>query len=321
MYLVTGGAGFIGAHLVEKLVDMGEQVRVLENFSIGRAENLHRVKHHVEVVLGDILDTAVLREAMEGVEVVFHQAALRSSALSMEAPALVNRVNVEGTLNVLIAAREAGARRVIFGSSSAVYGKGIGIPMSERQGPVPVSPYAVSKLTGEHYCRIFTELYGLETVSLRYFNVYGPGQDASTEYAGVIPKLIRWALHGEPLEIHGDGLQSRDFIYVENVVQANLLAAQDPKTSGQVYNIGQGKAHTLLDLVDLLQEILGKELYLLHTSARTGDMRQTLADIYRAKRTFGYSPEIVFEEGLVRTVDHLAREEEFRPGRDFHSFV
>ena len=308
MYLVTGGAGFIGSHIAQRLVAMGGRGRVLDNFSFGRQENLRGLEDKVEVIFGDLLDQGVVRKAMEGVEVVFHQAALRSVPFSVENPALVNRVNVEGTVNVLIAARDAGVKRVVYASSSSVYGNGPVLPKSEQQIPSPISPYAVSKLTGEYYCKVFTELYGVETVSLRYFNVYGPRQDPNSQYAAVIPRFIRWAFRGEPMEVHGDGLQSRDFTYIDNVVAANLQAAYSREGIGKVFNVGQGKAHTLLDLVDLLQETLGIELRLLHTAGRPGDVRDTLADIFQAERCLAYRPQVSFEEGIAKSVEYLGRQ-------------
>ncbi|MFQ5853189.1 MAG: NAD-dependent epimerase/dehydratase family protein [Candidatus Binatia bacterium] len=308
MYLVTGGAGFIGSHIVRRLVAMGERVRVLDNFSFGKQENLRRLENEVEVIFGDLLDQGVVRKAMEGMQAVFHEAALRSGPFSLDNPVLVNRVNVEGTVNVLIAARDAGVRRVVYASSSSVYGNGIGLPKNEQQIPSPISPCAVSKLTGEYYCRLFTELYGLETVSLRYFNVYGPRQDSDSQHAAVIPRFINWALRGEPLEVQGNGLQSRDFTFVDNVVAANLLAAHSRDVTDGVYNVGQGNACTLLDLIDLLQDILGTELLVLHTAARPGDVRQTLADISRAQCCLGYRPQVSFEEGLLRTVEYFGRQ-------------
>jgi len=302
MYLVTGGAGFIGSHIAQRLVAMGGRVRVLDNFSFGRQENLRGLEDKVEVVFGDLLDQGVVRKAMEGVEVVFHQAALRSVPFSVENPALVNRVNV------LIAARDAGVKRVVYASSSSVYGNGPVLPKSEQQIPSPISPYAVSKLTGEYYCKVFTELYGVETVSLRYFNVYGPRQDPNSQYAAVIPRFIRWAFRGEPMEVHGDGLQSRDFTYIDNVVAANLQAAYSREGIGKVFNVGQGKAHTLLDLVDLLQETLGIELRLLHTAGRPGDVRHTLADISQAERCLAYRPQVSFEDGIAKSVEYLGRQ-------------
>ena len=308
MYLVTGGAGFIGSHIVERLLATGEKVRILDNFSFGKRENLRGLEVKAEVIFGDLLDQAVLRKAMEGVEVVFHQAAIRSVPFSIKDPSLVNRVNVEGTLNVLIAARDARVRRVVYASSSSAYGNTTVLPKSEEQTPRPISPYAVSKLVGEYYCKVFSEIYGLETVSLRYFNVYGPRQDPDSQYAAVIPRFIHWALRGEPLEVHGDGLQSRDFTYIDNVVNANLQVAHSRDGNGGVFNVGQGKSYTLLDLVELLERILGRELQYLHTQGRPGDVRHTLADISQGERRFGYRPKVSFEEGITRTVEYFGGE-------------
>jgi UDP-glucose 4-epimerase len=213
LYLITGGAGFIGSHIAEKLVATGERVRVLDNFSSGKRANLAGLEDKIEIVCGDILDLEVVKKAADRVQVVFHQAALRSVPFSVENPTLVNRVNVEGTLNVLTAARDVGVKRVVYASSSSAYGRGSMQPKKETDTPGPISPYAVSKLAGEYYCKVFSELYGLETVSLRYFNVFGPRQDANSQYAAVIPRFIQWALEGSPLEVHGDGLQSRDFMH------------------------------------------------------------------------------------------------------------
>lgn len=212
--------GFIGSHIVEKLLTMGEEVRVLDNLSFGKTANFKGAEAKIEFISGDLLDYAAVTKAMDGVQVVFHQAALRSVPFSVDNPTLVNRVNVEGTLNVFTAARDAGVRRFVYASSSSVYGKGTIQPRNEHDTPSPISPYAVSKLTGEYYGRVFSELYGLETIGLRYFNVYGPRQDPNSQYADVIPRFIQWALQGEPLEIHGDGLQSWDFTYIDNVVAA-----------------------------------------------------------------------------------------------------
>lgn len=308
MYLVTGGAGFIGSHIVERLVARGEGVRVLDNFSFGKQENLHGLEDKIEVVSGDLLDQDALRKAMQGVEVVFHQAALRSVPFSVDNPSLVNRVNAEGTLNVLLAARDAEVRRVVCASSSSVYGNTLTLAKKEEQKPEPLSPYAVSKLVGEYYCKVFTELYGLETVSLRYFNVYGPRQDPDSQYAAVIPCFICRALQGQPLEVHGDGLQSRDFTHIDNVVAANLLAAEGQKASGSVFNVGQGRTHSLLDLIDLLRNILRRDLRWFHTQARPGDVRRSLADISQAGRCLGYRPQISFKEGIAKTVEYFSQQ-------------
>ena len=303
MYLITGGAGFIGSHIGEKLVAMGERVRVLDNFSSGKRANLAGLEDKIEIVCGDILDLELVRKAADRVQVVFHQAALRSVPFSVENPTLVNKVNVEGTLNVLTAARDAGIKRVVYASSSSAYGRGSIQPKKETDTPGPISPYAVSKLAGEYYCKVFSELYGLETVSLRYFNVFGPRQDANSQYAAVIPRFIQWALEGSPLEVHGDGLQSRDFTYIDNVVAANLQAAQTQLGIGGTFNVGQGETHTLLDLAASIEKNLGTKLQRSHMAARAGDVRYTQADISESKRCLGYSPEVSFEEGLAKTVE------------------
>ncbi len=318
MYLVTGGAGFIGSHIVERLVAGGKTVRVLDNFSFGKQENLRGVEKRVEVIAGDLLDTKAVRQAVEGVEVVFHQAALRSVPLSVEKPTMVNRVNVEGTVNVLQAAWKAGVRRVVYASSSSVYGNQPALPNREEQIPSPVSPYAVSKLAGEYYCRVFTKTYGLETVSLRYFNVYGPRQDPNSQYAAVIPLFIRWAVRGEPLQVHGDGLQSRDFTYIENVVDANVRAAESPQGFGGIFNVGQGQSHSLMELADLISGLLGTGLRRTHTEAREGDVRRTLADITRSRELLSYEPRVSFETGISRTLSEQIKEE---PPRDVQGIV
>ena len=303
MYLITGGAGFIGSHIAEKLVAMGEKVRVLDNFSSGKQSNLAALEDRIEILRGDICDPDFLRKAIQGVRVIFHQAALRSVPFSVENPTLVNRVNVEGTLNTLIAARDAGVKRVVYASSSSAYGRSAIQPKKETDTPGPISPYAVSKLAGEYYCKVFSELYGLETVSLRYFNVFGPRQDANSQYAAVIPRFIQWALQGEPLEVHGDGLQSRDFTYIDNVVAANLQAAQTELGVGQAFNVGQGETHSLLDLVGEIEKHLQIKLKRSHTAARAGDVRYTQADLSECKRCLGYNPGVSFAEGLAKTVE------------------
>jgi len=303
LYLITGGAGFIGSHIAEKLVAMGEKVRVLDNFSSGKQSNLAALEDRIEILRGDICDPDFLRKAIQGVRVIFHQAALRSVPFSVENPTLVNRVNVEGTLNTLIAARDAGVKRVVYASSSSAYGRSAIQPKKETDTPGPISPYAVSKLAGEYYCKVFSELYGLETVSLRYFNVFGPRQDANSQYAAVIPRFIQWALQGEPLEVHGDGLQSRDFTYIDNVVAANLQAAQTELGVGQAFNVGQGETHSLLDLVGEIEKHLQIKLKRSHTAARAGDVRYTQADLSECKRCLGYNPGVSFAEGLAKTVE------------------
>ena len=311
MDLVTGGAGFIGSHLVEELVQQGRRVRVLDNFSTGSRANLAAVKDAIVIVEGDIVDPATVRACMRGVQRVFHQAALRSVPRSVDDPSSSNHVNVDGTLNILIAARDAGVERVVYASSSSVYGHRNVLPMREDDGTRPVSPYAVSKLAAEMYCRVFTQLYGLPTVSLRYFNVFGPRQAPDSQYAAVIPKFVAAALTGESLEVHGDGFQSRDFTYVRNVVLANCLAAESSLAVGEVVNVACGRQHSLLDIVELLTRIVGqadgRSVKWHHVDSRAGDVRHTLADISKAKRVLAYRPEVRFEEGLLWTVEALRR--------------
>jgi UDP-glucose 4-epimerase len=315
--LVTGGAGFIGSHLVEELVRQGRSVRVLDNLSTGRREYLLPVMDRIELVEADILDTGALRAAMRGVRRVFHQAALRSVPRSVDDPSTSNRVNVEGTLNVLIAARDAGVERLVYASSSSVYGYRNVLPTREDDVPGPVSPYAVSKLAAEYYCRVFAELYGLRTVSLRYFNVFGPRQDPESAYAAVVPKFMMAALRDESLEVHGDGRQSRDFTPVRNVVLANCLAAERDVPGGEVFNVGCGRQHSLLDIVELLGRILVGERRTVrwhHTSARAGDVRHTRADVGKARRLLGYEPAMSFEDGIVWTLEAMRSQQPVAAG-------
>ncbi len=309
MYLVTGGAGFIGSHIAERLWRDGNRVRVLDNFSDGKRENLAFAggSDRLEVVEGDITDLAATTRACEGAEVVFHEAAMRSVPRSVDDPLGAARNNITGTLNVLVAAQRARVRRVVYASSSSVYGDRPDLPKREEQAPAPISPYAVSKLAAEHFCSVWSRLYGVETVSLRYFNVFGPRQDPASQYAAVIPKFIRAALDSSPLEVHGDGEQSRDFSYIDNVVEANLLAARAPDAAGEVFNAACGSRVSLLEIIELLEEILGYPLERFHTPQRAGDVRHTQADIKKAERLLGYVPSVNFEEGLRRTVEFFGR--------------
>jgi UDP-glucose 4-epimerase len=307
-YLVTGGAGFIGSHLVERLLGGGHRVRLLDNFSSGSLTNLAFAAPFgdaLEIVRGDVRDLAVVQAATTGVEVIFHQAALRSVPRSVEDPLGTNADNVNGTLHVLEAARRAGARRVVYASSSSVYGDRPELPKREDQLLAPISPYAVSKAAGEQYASVWSRLYGVETVGLRYFNVFGPRQDPASEYAAVIPRFILWGFRGEPLEIHGSGEQSRDFNYIDNVVEANMLAAVANGASGGAFNIACGDRISLLDIVGRLEGLLGRSLARRHTPARAGDIPHSLADIERATRVLGYTPKVDFEEGLARTVEYF----------------
>jgi UDP-glucose 4-epimerase len=302
---VTGGAGFIGSHLVEALLEQGWRVRVLDDLSSGHREFLP-AQPALELVVGDVRESALLRRCMEGVDTVFHQGALRSVPRSVEDPFAYHDVNATGTMRLLLAAREARVRRVVSASSSSVYGDQRELPLREDMTPMPISPYGVSKLVGEHYCRNFSRHYGLQTVSLRYFNVFGPRQDPDSEYAAVVARFIRAAQAGVPLEIHGDGRQTRDFTYVSNVVDANLAAAAAATADGEAYNVACGERLSVLDIARHLEEALGRQLPRGHTPARPGDVRDTLADIARAQSGLGYRPRVNFADGLKRTLASFA---------------
>lgn len=308
-YLVTGGAGFIGSHIVDELLRQGEGVRVLDNLCTGKLENLKSARGHeqgrFQFLEGDILDLDTCRRACEGMDYVLHQAALRSVPRSVDDPSATNEVNVGGTLNVLLAASEKGVKRVVYASSSSVYGDSAKLPQSEDQTPSPISPYAVSKLAGEYYCQVFTKIYRLETVSLRYFNVFGPRQDPESQYAAVIPLFIKLALEGKPLEVHGDGLQSRDFTYVSNVVEANLLAAKAGGAAGEVLNVACGETHTVLDIADVISRVIGKPVERYHTPARRGDVRKTQADVSKLRRLLGHMDVVGFEAGLTKMIRYF----------------
>lgn len=299
--LVTGGAGFIGSNLADALLARGDEVVILDDLSTGRAENLPA---DAIVYEGSILDQELLAEAMAGVDVVFHQAALGSVARSVEDPLTSDLVNTHGTLTVLQTARELGVPRVVSASSSSIYGGADLRPTPESTPSNPRSPYAVTKHVGEHYGRVFHELFGLETVGLRYFNVYGPRQSPDSQYAAVIPLFIDALRNGRAPQVHGDGLQSRDFAFIGDVVRANLLAAEAPAdaVSGNVYNIAGGKERSLLDMLAILGSELDADVEPVHVDPRPGDVRHSYADLSAAERDLGYVPEISFEEGLGRTV-------------------
>lgn len=301
--LVTGGAGFIGANLVRALVEEQHQVRVLDNFSTGKFENIEPLIKKIDLVVGDICNERDVNRAMDEIDVVFHQAALPSVPRSVADPFSSNRVNIEGTLNVFLAARDNGVKRVVYASSSSVYGNNRQLPKKESMPPRPMSPYAASKLAKEVYGRIFYELYGLETVGLRYFNVFGPYQDPSSQYAAVIPKFITALLKGNPPVVYGDGEQSRDFTFVDDVVKANLLAATAPGAAGEVFNIACGTRITLNDLLMILKSITGRNIEAVYTAPRAGDVKHSHADISKARSILGYQPEFSLESGLRRTVE------------------
>jgi UDP-glucose 4-epimerase len=303
--LVTGGGGLIGSHLVDRLLAEGHAVRVLDNFSTGRRENLLEVQPEIEIVEGDVQSYERAHTAVRGCEVVLHQAALPSVPRSIQDPLTTNAVNVVGTLNVLLAARDSGVRRVVFASSSSVYGLAEELPKHEGLRPEPASPYAVGKLAGESYCRSFSEVYGLDTVALRYFNVFGPRQDPLSQYAAVIPRFVSALLAGQRPTIYGDGRQSRDFTYVENVVDATLLAMEAPGAAGQVFNVACGEQVTLSELADQLAELTGSELQPVYEPPRAGEVRHSVADVTLARRVLGYEPRVVLREGLARTVAYF----------------
>jgi UDP-glucose 4-epimerase len=302
-FLITGGAGFIGANLVHALVGRGASVRILDDFSTGRAENLRGVEDRIEILRGDIRDPGTMSRAVAGVEIILHQAALNSNPRSIKEPEPTNAVNVGGTLNLLQAARAAGTRRVVYASSSSVYGEAAGLPKTEDMPTAPKAPYGVSKLAAELYCRVFTQVYGIETVSLRYFNVYGPRQHPDSEYAAVIPRFLRRMLAGKRPVIFGDGEQSRDFTPVDNVVAANLLAAYSPEGTGEVMNIAGGNPSTLNQLVAWLNELLGTDLLPLYEPPRPADIRHSYASIRKAETLLRYRPILDVREGLRRTVE------------------
>jgi UDP-glucose 4-epimerase len=305
-FLVTGGAGFIGSHIAEALVNRGDKVRVLDNLSTGHVSNLAHLQKRVEIVEGDITDERAVAAAVRGVDCVFHQAALGSVPRSVEFPLDTNAACVTGTLNVLDAARKAGVRRLIYAGSSSAYGNQPTPKKRESDLPAPISPYGAAKLAGEAYCQAFWATYGFETVSIRYFNVFGPRQDPNSQYSAVIPLFITAMLAGKRPTIFGDGYQSRDFTYVANVVHGNLLAADaDARhVAGRTINVANGRSTNLLELIAVLNELLGTKVEPVHAPPRTGDVRESLADISEARQRLGYEPQIDFEEGLRRSIDY-----------------
>jgi nucleoside-diphosphate-sugar epimerase len=300
--LVTGGAGFIGSNLVEALVERGHTVRVLDNFSTGHRHNLAAVERDVELIEGDLRSYERVHHAVRGCEVVFHHGALPSVPRSVQDPLTTSETNVAGTLNVLLNARDEGVRRLVFASSSSIYGDAPGFPRREDATPMPLAPYPVSKLAAEHYCRVFASVYGLATVSLRYFNVFGRYQDPASQYSAVIPRFITAMRDGRPPLIYGSGDQSRDFTHIDNVVAANLLAMDAPDAWGGVFNIACGEDHSLNELVEILNRLLDRDLEPIHAARRPGDVQRSWADISRAEQVLGYVPEVDFEEGVRRTI-------------------
>ena len=303
-FLVTGGAGFIGSNTVEELLNLGHEVKVLDNLLTGKKENISEFINDIEFIKGDIKDLETVRKSVKGVEYVIHLAALGSVPRSVKDPILTNEVNINGTLNVLIASRDEGVKRLVYSSSSSVYGKNPALPKKENMIPKPISPYAVSKLTGEYYCRVFYETYGLETVSLRYFNIYGKKQDPFSQYSAVVPSFIDAMLKGHRPVIFGDGGQSRDFTFIEDCVQANIKACFAPEAVGEVFNISYGKRVTVNELFYKIQEILNKdEIEPVYKAQRPGDVRHSLADTSRARKLLGFNPHYDIESGLRKTIE------------------
>jgi nucleoside-diphosphate-sugar epimerase len=305
IYLVTGGAGFIGSHMVRTLLERGERVRILDNFATGKREHLTPLAGRVDLIEGDVRYLNNVQEAVAGADYVLHLAALPSVARSVRTPIESNDVNVVGTLNLLVAARDAGVKRVVYSASSSAYGNSATLPKEETMPSDPLSPYAVNKLTGELYCRTFTRVYGLETVSLRYFNVFGPRQDPTSQYSAVIPRFIQAALAGQRPVIYGDGEQSRDFSYVQNAVEASLLACTAPGVAGETINVGCGHRVTLNELVGMIARLTGGTIEPVYEAPRAGDVRHSLAGIEKAGRLLGYTPSVALEEGLRRTIAWL----------------
>lgn len=303
MYLITGGAGFIGSNIARSLIEKGRKVRVFDDFSTGKRENLAALDE-VEIVEGSLTDISAVHEAFVGIKYILHQGAIPSVPRSIADPLQSNEVNITGTLNLLIAARDAGIKRVVFAASSSAYGDTAILPKVETMPANPLSPYAIGKYTGELYAKVFANIYGLETVSLRYFNIFGPRQDPASEYAAVIPKFIKAMLKGEAPTIYGDGEQSRDFTYIDNVVEANLLACMSTKVGkGEVINIACGERYSLNQLVDNLNNILGTSIKPVHEQAKLGDVKHSLADISKAQAMINYTAKVNFIDGLRKTVN------------------
>jgi len=306
-YLVTGGSGFIGSNIAHELVKRGEDVRVIDNFSTGNKVNIAEIENRIELIDGDIRDFWTVQEAVAGVDYVLHQAALPSVPRSISNPLTSNSVNIDGTLNLLEASKSAGVKRFVMASSSSVYGDTPALPKREDMPTDPLSPYAITKLANEKYCKVFYELYGLETVCLRYFNIFGPRQDPKSEYAAVIPRFITALLNGRQPVVYGDGEQSRDFTFVSNAVDANLLATTAAIKPGRYYNIACGAQYTLNDLLDMLREIIGTDIEAKYTPPHPGDIKHSFADISLARKELGFDPKVDFKAGLKKTVEWFAK--------------
>ncbi len=302
-FLVTGGAGFIGSHLVHRLVEQNHKVRVLDNLATGKRNNLDAVAGKVEFIEGDMRDAAVCNQACAGVEVVFHEAALPSVPKSIDDPRPSHTTNMDGTFNMLMAARDAKVRRFVYAASSSAYGDTPTLPKVESMRETPLSPYAIQKLAGEHYCSVFAKCFGLQTIAIRYFNVFGPRQDPASQYAAAIPAFVTKILKGESPVIYGDGEQTRDFTYIENVIHANLLAANAPRTHGEVCNVACGEHVTVNQVIEQINKLLGTNVKPKYVSERPGDIKHSWADIELAGKLLGFKPVVGFNEGLRRAID------------------
>ena len=303
VYVVTGGGGFIGSHIIENLVRQRNTVKVIDNFSTGKRENIDAFKNDVEMIEADLAETKNLAQFLKGADYVIHQAAIPSVPKSILDPLKSHNANVNGTLNLLLACRDAGVKRFVYASSSSLYGDSPTLPKHESMMPNPLSPYGAQKLFAEMYCQVFTKAYGLETVSLRYFNVFGPRQDSTSQYSGVLALFIPAVLQGRRPTIYGDGLQSRDFTYVQNVVEANLLACKVPGVAGQVFNVACGDRITVNSMLHQINKIVGVDISPIYAEPRSGDIKHSQADITRAREHLGYEPKVSFEEGLRATVE------------------
>lgn len=303
-YLITGGAGFIGSHLASRLLADGQSVRILDNFSSGRRSNLELLAGQVEVMEGDLRSAEDCKKSCSGIEVIFHEAAVPSVPRSVEDPVTSHSANIDGTFNILMAARDAGCRRLVYAASSSAYGDAAELPKREAMRPQPLSPYAVNKLVGEYYCQVFASCYNLETISLRYFNVFGPRQDPKSQYAAAIPAFVTSIMRGESPTIYGDGEQTRDFTYIDNVVQANLLASKAPGVKGQVVNVACGQSISVNAIISQINKLLGTNVPPRYVPVRAGDVKHSLADISAARALIGYEPVVLFEEGLKRAIEY-----------------
>ena len=302
-FLVTGGAGFIGSHLVHRLVEQNHKVRVLDNLATGKRHNLDVVAGKIDFIEGDMRDAAICNRACAGVEVVFHEAALPSVPKSIEDPQPSHSTNMDGTFNMLMAARDAKVRRFVYAASSSAYGDTPTLPKVESMRETPLSPYAIQKLAGEHYCSVFAQCFGLQTISIRYFNVFGPRQDPASQYAAAIPAFVTKILAGESPMIYGDGEQTRDFTYIENVIHANLLAANAPRTNGEVCNVACGEHVTVNQVIAEINKLLGTNVKPRYVPERPGDIKHSWADIELAGKLLGFKPVVGFNEGLRRAID------------------